>query len=99
MAARGTSVIFSTHDAGEVQRYAERVLVLADGELLFDGPPTEVPREAGEAERGLRETHSSRSYATRGHPMRWLLRKDLLILGRSRLTVALLVIYPVRSRC
>jgi ABC-2 type transport system permease protein len=27
--------------------------------------------------------------------MRWLLRKDLLILRRSRLTVALLVIYPV----
>src|SRR5437764_1361278 len=27
--------------------------------------------------------------------MRWLLRKDLLILARSRLLVALLVIYPV----
>jgi hypothetical protein len=27
--------------------------------------------------------------------MRWLLRKDLLILGRSRLLIALLVIYPV----
>jgi ABC-2 type transport system permease protein len=27
--------------------------------------------------------------------MRWLLRKDLLILRRSRLTVALLVVYPV----
>ena len=27
--------------------------------------------------------------------MRWLLRKDLLILGRSRLLVALLVVYPV----
>jgi ABC-type transport system involved in cytochrome c biogenesis permease component len=27
--------------------------------------------------------------------MRWLLRKDLLILGRSRLLVALLIIYPV----
>ena len=27
--------------------------------------------------------------------MRWLLRKDLLVLGRSRLLVALLVLYPV----
>jgi ABC-type transport system involved in cytochrome c biogenesis permease component len=27
--------------------------------------------------------------------MRWLLRKDLLILGRSRLLVALLILYPV----
>ena len=27
--------------------------------------------------------------------MRWLLQKDLLILGRSRLLLALLVVYPV----
>jgi len=27
--------------------------------------------------------------------VRWLLRKDLLVLGRSRLLVALLVLYPV----
>jgi ABC-2 type transport system ATP-binding protein len=37
--ARGTSVLFSTHHLGEVQRYATRMIVLADGELLFDGPP------------------------------------------------------------
>jgi ABC-2 type transport system ATP-binding protein len=43
LAAHGTSVIFSTHDAGEVQRYAGRALVLADGELLFDGPPKKFP--------------------------------------------------------
>ena len=27
--------------------------------------------------------------------MRWLLRKDVLILARSRLLVALLILYPV----
>ena len=27
--------------------------------------------------------------------MRWLLRKDLLILGRSRLLLVLLVVYPL----
>ncbi len=27
--------------------------------------------------------------------MRWLLRKDLLILGRSRLLLVLLIVYPV----
>jgi ABC-2 type transport system ATP-binding protein len=36
---RGTSVVFSTHDVSEVERYARRAIVLADGELLFDGPP------------------------------------------------------------
>jgi ABC-2 type transport system ATP-binding protein len=33
----GTTVIFSTHDIQEAERYGERLLVLADGESLFDG--------------------------------------------------------------
>jgi ABC-2 type transport system ATP-binding protein len=37
--AGGVAVLFSTHDVNEAQRYASRVLVLADGRLLFDGPP------------------------------------------------------------
>lgn len=41
-AARGTGVLFSTHHLGEVRRYATRAIVLADGELLFDGPPREL---------------------------------------------------------
>jgi ABC-2 type transport system ATP-binding protein len=36
-AERGTTVIFSTHDIQEAERYGKRVLVLADGEALFDG--------------------------------------------------------------
>jgi ABC-2 type transport system ATP-binding protein len=39
LAAAGTTVVFSTHNVGEAERYADRVLVLADGELLYDGPP------------------------------------------------------------
>jgi len=41
-AARGTAVVFSTHDVQEAERYADRVLVLADGELLFAGTATEL---------------------------------------------------------
>ena len=41
-AARSTSVLFSTHHLGEVRRYATRAIVLADGELLFDGTPAEL---------------------------------------------------------
>ncbi len=36
---RGTAVIFATHDIAEAERHAHRVLVLADGELLFDDSP------------------------------------------------------------
>jgi ABC-type multidrug transport system ATPase subunit len=38
----GTTVLFSTHDVGEAERQADRLLVLADGELLFTGTPTEL---------------------------------------------------------
>jgi ABC-2 type transport system ATP-binding protein len=44
LAAGGTTVMFSTHDVAEAERYGDRVLVLADGELLFDGTPTELDR-------------------------------------------------------
>jgi len=37
LAERGTTVIFSTHDIQEAERYGQRLLVLADGESLFDG--------------------------------------------------------------
>ncbi len=39
LAAAGTTVIYTTHDVAEVERHAARVLVLADGELLFAGTP------------------------------------------------------------
>jgi ABC-2 type transport system ATP-binding protein len=42
LATRGTTVIFSTHDIQEAERYGRRLLVLADGESLFDGPPEEL---------------------------------------------------------
>jgi ABC-2 type transport system ATP-binding protein len=45
LAVRGTTVIFSTHDIQEAERYGNRMLVLADGEALFDGPAEEL-REA-----------------------------------------------------
>jgi ABC-2 type transport system ATP-binding protein len=42
LAERGTTVIFSTHDIQEAERYGQRLLVLADGEGLFDGTPEEL---------------------------------------------------------
>jgi ABC-2 type transport system ATP-binding protein len=42
LAAQGTAVLYSTHDVQEAERYAQRVIVLADGELLFAGSPREL---------------------------------------------------------
>jgi ABC-2 type transport system ATP-binding protein len=47
IAALGTTVVFSTHDVGEAERFADRVLVLADGELLFTGTPAELASTMG----------------------------------------------------
>jgi ABC-2 type transport system ATP-binding protein len=38
----GTTVVYSTHNVAEAERYADRLLVLADGELLFAGTPAEL---------------------------------------------------------
>ena len=42
LAERGTTVVYSTHNVGEAEHYADRVLVLADGELLFTGTPDQL---------------------------------------------------------
>jgi ABC-2 type transport system ATP-binding protein len=55
LAESGTTVIFSTHHIQEAERYGRRLLVLADGERLFDGSPDalrdavrgEAPEAAG----------------------------------------------------
>jgi ABC-2 type transport system ATP-binding protein len=51
LARRGTTVVYSTHDLQEAARHAERVVVLADGDVLFEGSPSAlsaaVEREGG----------------------------------------------------
>ncbi|MGI8461287.1 MAG: ABC transporter ATP-binding protein [Solirubrobacterales bacterium] len=51
----GTTVIFSTHNIAEAERWGDRLLVLADGERLFDGTVAELheaePGEEKETER------------------------------------------------
>jgi ABC-2 type transport system ATP-binding protein len=49
LAGLGTTVLFSTHDVGEAERHADRLLVLADGELLFTGTPAELETATGAA--------------------------------------------------
>jgi ABC-2 type transport system ATP-binding protein len=47
LANDGTAVVYATHNVSEAEQYADRVLVLADGERLFWGRPEEMrPRTA-----------------------------------------------------
>jgi ABC-2 type transport system ATP-binding protein len=67
LAERGTTVFFSTHNVGEAERYAERVLVLVDGELLFTGTPGELERAVGGDPGADFETAFVRFLRDRGH--------------------------------
>ena len=59
----GTSIVFATHDIAEAERYADRVLVLADGELLYSGPLGGLASRAG----GDLETAFVEFLRERGH--------------------------------
>jgi ABC-2 type transport system ATP-binding protein len=47
LAEEGTTVLFTTHNIHEADRYAHRLVVLADGELLFSGAPRELEELVG----------------------------------------------------
>ena len=98
LAGGGTTVIFTTHHIPEAERYGSRLLVLADGEALFDGSPRQLHEAAGDGAAHDFEGAFVSFLHERGHcgsAMRWLLLKDLKLLRRSPLLSALLVIYPI----
>ncbi len=66
LAERGRSIVFSTHDVGEAERYADRVVVLADGEALFTGTPRELEAAVGGDHRDF-EAAFVRFLHDRGH--------------------------------
>jgi ABC-2 type transport system ATP-binding protein len=47
LAGEGTTVVYATHHIQEADRYATRLIVLADGEGVFDGSPRELEQATG----------------------------------------------------
>src|SRR5918995_3411256 len=52
LSERGTAVIYSTHQIEEASHYGDRLVVLADGEALFDGSFAQLRRGAGPRPKG-----------------------------------------------
>jgi ABC-2 type transport system ATP-binding protein len=48
-ARAGTAVVYSTHNVQEADRYADQLVVLADGERVFEGSPGELEAAVGAA--------------------------------------------------
>jgi ABC-2 type transport system ATP-binding protein len=46
-AARGRTVLFATHYLEEADAYADRILLMARGSIVADGPPTEIKAMVG----------------------------------------------------
>jgi ABC-2 type transport system ATP-binding protein len=47
LAARGKTVLFATHYLDEADSYADRVVLMARGRVVADGPPTEIKARVG----------------------------------------------------
>jgi ABC-2 type transport system ATP-binding protein len=66
LAAAGTTVVFSTHNVAEAQRRADRVIVLAEGMLVFDDSPALLLQAGGEGPSGDLERALVRFLEARG---------------------------------
>jgi ABC-2 type transport system ATP-binding protein len=47
LAGRGKTVLFATHYLEEADAYADRVVLMAHGHVVADGPPTEIKAMVG----------------------------------------------------
>jgi ABC-2 type transport system ATP-binding protein len=70
LAVGGTTVIYSTHQIEEASHYGDRLVVLADGETIFDGSFGQLRRAAGPRPEGAAadpENDFVRFLRRRGH--------------------------------
>jgi ABC-2 type transport system ATP-binding protein len=62
----GTAVVFTTHNVAEAERWADRVMVLAHGEVVFTGTPEQL-HAAEDGDRTDFEGAFVRFLRARGH--------------------------------
>jgi ABC-2 type transport system ATP-binding protein len=70
LAEAGTTVIYSTHQIEEASHYGDRLVVLADGETIFDGSFEQLRQDAGPRPEGTAadpENDFVRFLRQRGH--------------------------------
>ncbi|GAA2218567.1 ABC transporter ATP-binding protein [Streptomyces nogalater] len=74
LADENTTVLLTTHDLAEAERLADRILILAGGRIVADGPAGELSRRAS-AEATVRWTRDGRAFEeTTTEPTRFVRR-------------------------
>ena len=99
--SRGIPVLINMHDVELAKRFADRIVGMAGGRIVFDGPPSQLERRHAEDDlrrRGLaavrRATHAST--AAMSDPATAALPADPFPRSRaSRLAVVALVVYVI----
>jgi len=66
---KGRTVLMITHDMDLIARYAERLIVMWDGQVLLDGPTAEVFRQVEVLERTFLHPPIAAQVAHRLHPL------------------------------
>jgi ABC-2 type transport system ATP-binding protein len=51
--ASGITLLLTSHDAGDIESLCERTLLIAQGQLVFDGPTATLESQAGSLEESL----------------------------------------------
>ena len=71
LAERGTTVVYSTHNVQEAERYAGQVVVLADGELLYTGSPRELEGIVGEEDGYTADSDAAKAAVSSPAAYKW----------------------------
>ena len=95
LARDGTTVVYSTHNVAEAERYADRLLVLADGELLFAGTPASSSARRRRTTRTTSRARSSASCERVATDCAGCCSRTSRSCAARRCWSALLVLYPL----
>ena len=91
----GTTVVYTTHDVAEAERTPTGCWCSPTASCCSPARRPSWSRPPASTRRSTSRAPSSASCASAGTDAAWLLLKDLRILRRSPLLVALLVLYPL----
>jgi ABC-2 type transport system ATP-binding protein len=72
---KGTTVILTTHDLGDIEELSRRVIIIDAGQLIYDGPLSTIKERFGKYREITFETRSSPEHVSLPHGAEMTLRE------------------------